>query len=68
VTEIFTEGDDIECFDSVDEARDKIRFYLKNDSARIRIADKSYQLVVHGGHTYVDRARQILDWVAEDQN
>jgi glycosyl transferase family 1/uncharacterized protein DUF3880 len=68
VSEIFTEGDDIECFDSVDEARDKIRFYLKNDSARIRIADKSYQLVVHGGHTYVDRARQILDWVTEDQN
>lgn len=67
VTEIFTEGDNIECFDSVDEARDKIKFYLKNEAARTLIADKSYKLVVHGGHTYVDRARQILDWVAEDQ-
>jgi len=67
VIEIFTEGDNIECFDSIEEARDKINFYLKNDSARTRIADKSYELVVHGGHTYVDRARRILDWVAEDQ-
>lgn len=67
LAEIFTEGENIECFDSVDEARDKINFYLKNDSARQAIADRAYQSVVHGGHTYVDRAGRILAWLAEDK-
>ena len=67
VMEIFSEGENIECFDSVDEARDKIGFYLKNDAARIRIAESAYELVVNGGHTYSDRARQILSWLAQDQ-
>jgi spore maturation protein CgeB len=66
VTEIFAEGENVECFDSVDEARNKIAFYLKNDSAREAIADRAYHLVVHGGHTYTDRAKQLMTWVKED--
>jgi glycosyltransferase involved in cell wall biosynthesis len=67
VTDIFEEGNTIECFASVDEARDKINFYLRNDSARTRIAERAYNLVANGGHTYSDRAKQILAWLAEDQ-
>ncbi|GEM_PF-5833719 len=33
ILELFTEGESVECFASVDEARDKIRFYLANESA-----------------------------------
>lgn len=66
VTELFTEGENIECFDSVSEARDKIDFYLKHEDARQRVATNAYQFVVYGGHTYVDRARQLLAWAQED--
>ena len=65
--EHFTEGETIVSFDSVEEARDKIRFYLSHESERQRIADASYRLVIEGGHTYVDRARRLCEWVAEDR-
>ncbi|MBA2503862.1 MAG: glycosyltransferase [Pyrinomonadaceae bacterium] len=62
----FTEGETVECYGSIEEARDKIVFYLKNETARRRIADASYRFVVEGGHTYLDRARQLLQWAKED--
>ncbi len=62
----FTEGETIECYGSVEEARDKIAHYLKNEAARRRVADASYRLVVEGGHTYADRARQLIAWAGED--
>jgi hypothetical protein len=68
IVELFKEGENIECFGTVDEARDKIRFYLKNDSARQRIAEAGYRFVVNGPHTYVDRARQLLAWAVEDKS
>jgi spore maturation protein CgeB len=64
--EIFKEGETIECFDSVDEARDKIRYYLDHEKERRRIADAGYEHVVNGGHTYVDRTRQLIEWTIED--
>jgi spore maturation protein CgeB len=66
VVEHFREGKNIECFGSVDEARDKIDFYLKNDEARQRIAEAGYSFIVNGANTYVDRVRQLLDWAFED--
>jgi spore maturation protein CgeB len=68
VLELFTEGKDIECFDSIGEARDKARYYLDHDSERKRIAEASYHFVVHTGHTYLDRVRQLLRWMAEDSS
>jgi len=68
ILDLFTEGEDVECFGSVEEARDKIRFYLKNESARQRVAARSYETVIHGGHTYVDRAKQLIGWLAEDSS
>lgn len=66
VIDLFQEGETIECFDSVEEAREKIRFYLKNETERQRIAEQSYRFVVNGGHTYVDRAKQLVEWARED--
>jgi spore maturation protein CgeB len=66
LVELFKEGETIECFDSVEEARDKITYYLAHDAARRRIADASYRFVIEGGHTYMDRARQLIDWAEGD--
>ena len=65
VAEIFEEGKTIECFDSVDEARDKISFYLRSEPARERISNQAYEFVVRRGHTYFDRAKQLLIWAKE---
>ena len=63
VLEIFQEGETIECFGSVEEAREKIEHYLRDEAGRERIALAAYEFVVEGGHTYRDRARQLLAWL-----
>jgi hypothetical protein len=63
VLDIFCEGETIECFSSVEEAREKIERYTRDEAARRRIAQAAYEFVVEGGHTYLDRARQLLEWV-----
>lgn len=66
LVDMFKEGETIECFDSIEEARNKIRYYLSNEDARRRIAEAGYHFVVEGGHTYVDRVQQLLNWTEED--
>lgn len=66
VTELFTEDENIVCFDTVDEAREKVRYYLAHETERQRIAEASYRFVIEGGHTYVDRARSLAAWASED--
>ncbi len=65
VTDLFAEGEQIECFDSADEAREKVRRYLADDAARRRIAAAAHALV-GAGHTYVDRARTLMEWYSLD--
>jgi spore maturation protein CgeB len=67
VTDMFSEGENIECYSSEGEARDKIRFYLDNETARQRIADAGYEFVARRGHTYLDRAKQLVRWTTEDR-
>jgi Glycosyl transferases group 1/DUF based on E. rectale Gene description (DUF3880) len=66
VLDLFVEGETVECFDGVEEAREKIRYYLSHSDARERIALAGYRHVVEEGHTYVDRARCLLDWASHD--
>jgi hypothetical protein len=66
VLELFTEGSDIECFDSAEEAREKAKFYLANPARREQVANRAYELVVQGGHTYIARAKTIMGWFEED--
>lgn len=66
ILDLFTEGENIECFESVVELREKIHYYLDAEEERQRIAQASYEFVIHEGHTYVDRAQQIIAWVRED--
>jgi spore maturation protein CgeB len=66
ILDLFTEGENIECYESVIELREKIRYYLDHEAERQRIATASYEFVTQRGHTYVDRAQQIIEWVKED--
>jgi len=66
VLDLFHEGETIACFDSAEEACEKISFYLEHEEERLRIMGASYRFVTQGGHTYLDRAQQIIDWFTED--
>ena len=64
VLDIFQEGETIECFGSVEEARQKIELYTRDAEARHRMAAAAHEFVVEGGHTYRDRVRQLLAWLS----
>jgi len=66
VLDLFREGENIECFDTAAEARDKIKYYLAHEGERRRIADAGHELVVRGGHTHQDRVENLLGWARED--
>ena len=57
---LYEEGKEAEFFDSSDELVDKIRFYLKHDSAREQIAQKGYERCTKSGYDVVSRMRQWL--------
>jgi spore maturation protein CgeB len=63
VVEIFCEGETIECFDTLEEARLKIDYYLKNEKQRMRIAAAAHQFIVDRKHTYIDRAHTIINGI-----
>ncbi len=58
--EVFEEGKEAEFFDSYEEFRDKIRYYLEHSEERERIAKAGYAKVQHGG-LFGDRARTIVE-------
>jgi len=55
---IFTEDKDIVYYDSLEEAVDKIRYYLKNDRERERIAIRGLR-TVHNGHAAIHRVDHL---------
>jgi spore maturation protein CgeB len=58
---IFRDGETAALFDTPEEMVEKVRRYLAHPEERQRIAEAAYRLVIEGGHTYLDRARTILD-------
>jgi len=70
--ELFEEGKEAEFFDSVEEFISKVRFYLRNDSARQRVAAAGRERVVRSGHDIVSRVRQWLrdieEWRSESES
>ena len=57
---IFIEGQDIVCFETPDELRQKINIYLKENELRESIAQNAYNKVI-SFHTYTERAKKIED-------
>lgn len=66
VLDLFHEGETIECFGTAEEALEKIDYYCSHETDRQRIAAAAYQFVMEGGHTYRDRAEQLVRWFAAD--
>ena len=63
LSELFEVGKDFVVFDSAEEMEDKIKYYLAHDRERKRIAMSGYMAV--RGHTYVDRATEIMSFVED---
>jgi spore maturation protein CgeB len=70
--ELYKEGEEAEFFDSPAEFLDKVKFYLKNDSLRQRIAAAGFRRVTSSGHDIHSRLRQWLadinEWRSELQS
>jgi len=60
ILEFFEEGKEIECFESVDELKDKSNFYLKHESQRQRLALAGNARVQRSSYSYTDRLQSIL--------
>ena len=70
--EFYKEGKEAEFFAGPDEFLDKVQFYVRNDSARSRIAAAGYARVIASGNDVYSRMRQWLadvsDWRREKQS
>jgi len=58
--EFFEEDREAVYFSSIDELKAKLHFYLKADSARVRIARAGFERCIKSGYQYTDRARAVL--------
>ncbi len=58
--ELYREGEEIACFDTVEELREKIRYYLDHDEERLAISKRGHERAVNE-HQAIHRLRRILD-------
>ncbi|MBI3294809.1 MAG: glycosyltransferase [Deltaproteobacteria bacterium] len=61
IASYFKDGEEIALFGSVEEMCDKVRFFLKNESVRQKIAKAGFERCLNGHHTYMDRVSQMLE-------
>jgi hypothetical protein len=62
--ELFEEGREAEFFDSAEECADKIRFYLKDETARNRIAEGGYRRCHESDYSLCARMNEALSQIA----
>lgn len=62
--ELFEPGKEIITYRSFEEAYEKIRYFLRNDEERRRIAEAGYKRA-RNEHTFEHRVRRLIDVVAE---
>jgi len=62
IEEFFNVGKEIEVFYNIEEAQDKIKFYLQNDSARQKIANSGYERFKKQ-HTSKIRLSEIINQI-----
>ena len=61
----FEEGKEAEFFTSDDELRDKIRFYLRHDAARIRIAAAGRERCLKSAYSHEHQMRRVFERLRE---
>lgn len=63
LSHLFIEGEEVEFFSTIAELLDKLRYLLKDETSRQRIAEGGYSRVYRDGHDVTSRMRQWLDTV-----
>jgi spore maturation protein CgeB len=58
---IFNEGVEAEYFGSIDEAVEKIKYYLTHEEERKQIAQAGHQRCTTSAYSYNDRAKTAID-------
>ncbi len=61
--ELFEEGAEAEYFSSMEECADKVRFYLRHESARQLVAEGGYRRCLESDYSLHRRLREILERV-----
>lgn len=56
----FKEGEDLVCFDGIEDMRKKVGYYLEHEEERRQIAENGYRKVKEY-HSYVDRIQTMLE-------
>jgi len=59
--DFFEEGKEAEYFSTPEELLDKLKFYLKNDDLREKIASAAYEKIFKMDYTYDNNVKQILN-------
>lgn len=60
VLSFFKENEEIVCFDSAEELKEKVDYYLRNEWQRIQIARRGFERCLRDKHTYQDRMKEML--------
>lgn len=60
LSELFEDGKHLVMYDSLDDAVEKARYYIEHHTERQRIAQAGFE-EVRAKHTFVHRAKQVLD-------
>ena len=58
--ELYTEGEEIACFDTVEELLEKANYYLHNETERVAVALRGHRRAV-GEHQAIHRLRRVVD-------
>jgi len=58
--ELFREGHEAEFFSDLEELRDKIGYYLRNEPLRAQIAARGRERCIQGGYDNVSRLEQVI--------
>lgn len=61
VTDILNEGQQADFFDSYEEMKEKIEFYLNNPQKRKDIAQSGYEEIIKEKHSYMNRVKEVLN-------
>lgn len=56
----FKEGEDLVCFDGIEDMREKVGYYLEHEEERKRIAENGYRKV-RECHSYINRMQSMLE-------
>lgn len=62
IEDLFKINEEIVCYETIDELKNSITYYLKNPTVRKEIADKARKRVLQS-HTYIHRMKELLNGV-----